>query len=386
MARVCLDCGMDISDRGSRATRCVGCQKKYRAAKQRERQANESQDERAKRLEYQKEYRGREGNQERRRSYERDYWKIPENKRRRDERREDYDREYRTRYWRDNKERLTTQHLDWVARNKLQIQAYQMRYRANPDNKERERIRRARPEYKEKQRVRRTTLEYREWRRKYDLARRDNPEYREWRREYEREYRKRPEPRMKRLAYLREYEKRPEVKERQRERRRDYNRAYRLRPQARARELERHLKRQSDPEYRLRQRERNRDRQSSPDYKARMQAHRSTPQYKNCMREYLKKYRKEYDKRPEVIIRNREKWRGRYYSVGSGYRKHIPFLFNRDGFFCGVCTAPIHNPWDGTSFHVDHIIPASKGGKDDLENLRIICRTCNLRKHNKLPL
>lgn len=32
---------------------------------------------------------------------------------------------------------------------------------------------------------------------------------------------------------------------------------------------------------------------------------------------------------------------------------------------------------------VDHIIPLSIGGRDDEDNMQILCRTCNAKKHNK---
>lgn len=36
-------------------------------------------------------------------------------------------------------------------------------------------------------------------------------------------------------------------------------------------------------------------------------------------------------------------------------------------------------------FHVDHIIPLSKGGPHEIHNLAIACKSCNLRKNAKMP-
>lgn len=38
-----------------------------------------------------------------------------------------------------------------------------------------------------------------------------------------------------------------------------------------------------------------------------------------------------------------------------------------------------------TKYHVDHVIPLSRGGSNDPSNLVITCPTCNLRKGNKTP-
>lgn len=38
------------------------------------------------------------------------------------------------------------------------------------------------------------------------------------------------------------------------------------------------------------------------------------------------------------------------------------------------------------AFHVDHVVPLSKGGEHELTNLAIACPTCNLRKSAKMPL
>jgi 5-methylcytosine-specific restriction endonuclease McrA len=38
----------------------------------------------------------------------------------------------------------------------------------------------------------------------------------------------------------------------------------------------------------------------------------------------------------------------------------------------------------GATFHIEHIVPASRGGSDDLHNLAWACPGCNLRKANRI--
>ena len=51
-------------------------------------------------------------------------------------------------------------------------------------------------------------------------------------------------------------------------------------------------------------------------------------------------------------------------------------LGERDGFHCQICKAT-------TDLTVDHIVPLTKDGPNDLSNLQILCRTCNSRKGSK---
>lgn len=51
-------------------------------------------------------------------------------------------------------------------------------------------------------------------------------------------------------------------------------------------------------------------------------------------------------------------------------------VYAEHGTACAYCGDP-----DGTT--IDHVIPRSKGGTDDLENLRPACRTCNTSKGTK---
>jgi hypothetical protein len=56
-------------------------------------------------------------------------------------------------------------------------------------------------------------------------------------------------------------------------------------------------------------------------------------------------------------------------------------VFLRDGFRCQSCgKSPVTHP--GIELHCDHIIPWSKDGKTNLNNLRTLCSDCNLGKGN----
>ena len=55
-------------------------------------------------------------------------------------------------------------------------------------------------------------------------------------------------------------------------------------------------------------------------------------------------------------------------------------VFYRDGWKCVSCG---RGAADGVILNVDHIVPRSKGGSDDLSNLQTLCFECNVGKSNK---
>ena len=66
----------------------------------------------------------------------------------------------------------------------------------------------------------------------------------------------------------------------------------------------------------------------------------------------------------------------------------VGVLAERDGADCSICGDPIdlgRKYPDPMSRSVDHVIPRSRGGRDDLENYALAHFICNVRKNNRLP-
>ncbi|PHE94706.1 hypothetical protein COF76_23130 [Bacillus wiedmannii] len=115
--------------------------------------------------------------------------------------------------------------------------------------------------------------------------------------------------------------------------------------------------------------------------------------------------RRWYEKNKERRAEQKRKWekenQEKRYSYGVKRRslKHnVKFtpsqrteLLNKDNWTCQCCGIKVHDRRTGDwnthdKAHIDHLIPLTKGGDSTPDNLQVLCRTCNIKKHNKTEI
>lgn len=99
--------------------------------------------------------------------------------------------------------------------------------------------------------------------------------------------------------------------------------------------------------------------------------HRKGTPYDEVKHKYSKKNKK---KKKKINLNSTFKF-GR--TNIKGFRLKIIL---RDSYKCAYCSI------DNVLLEIEHIIPKSKGGRNNLKNLVLSCRECNLKKGNQLPL
>jgi D-beta-D-heptose 7-phosphate kinase/D-beta-D-heptose 1-phosphate adenosyltransferase len=77
-------------------------------------------------------------------------------------------------------------------------------------------------------------------------------------------------------------------------------------------------------------------------------------------------------------------------AIGLHSQKDWGFLKKKHNYCCAECgdsEQSLHLKWGGTwksSLTKDHIIPLSRGGSDNIDNIQPLCVSCNSSKHSKV--
>ena len=130
---------------------------------------------------------------------------------------------------------------------------------------------------------------------------------------------------------------------------------------------------------------RHRDRRYKAKHKAKLieQSKQYNAEHREEKRTYLKQY---YQTERGIIAKRasahnrrarRKKAKGRHTT------EQLHQQLKRQEGRCYYCH--IELPTGRNSWHADHIVPLSRGGSNDINNIVISCPPCNRKKHDKLP-
>ena len=87
--------------------------------------------------------------------------------------------------------------------------------------------------------------------------------------------------------------------------------------------------------------------------------------------------------KPEYRLKHRaysRNYKARKKAAGCFRAKDIARIYAESNGCCAYCQNPV-----GTKYHIEHIVPLSRGGTNNPSNLCVACPKCNLSKHNKTP-
>ncbi|GGR34019.1 HNH endonuclease [Deinococcus ruber] len=151
-------------------------------------------------------------------------------------------------------------------------------------------------------------------------------------------------------------------------------------------------KRMADPEKVQAERERakakaQRERETTPEVvnarqRAYRERHKDDPEYRERLRV---RDRARYIRQKPRYLSYSAKQRAFRASVPGGWTgEDVRQMFVRQNGCCHYCGAKVGRT-AGLAWHVDHVIPISRGGSNFPENLVIACEPCNRAKYNKMP-
>lgn len=114
--------------------------------------------------------------------------------------------------------------------------------------------------------------------------------------------------------------------------------------------------------------------------KGRAKTARYARKYPERVRERSAKYKRN---NPEKVKSQKQNRRARVIENGGEIsHDHIKKLILFQKNKCFVCRLNFKK----NGFHVDHIVPLSRGGKNDNKNIQLLCPICNHKKHAKDPI
>lgn len=112
------------------------------------------------------------------------------------------------------------------------------------------------------------------------------------------------------------------------------------------------------------------------------QCNQHNRKYRLSHKEKVKCYNAQYRAKnyERVLAWNRRREALRRGAIGTYTIQQIQEQYERQKGACYYCKVKV-----GKKYHIDHVVPISRGGSNDISNLVISCPTCNLRKNDKLP-
>jgi len=111
-------------------------------------------------------------------------------------------------------------------------------------------------------------------------------------------------------------------------------------------------------------------------------------QYYQINREQFLEYNKQYFQTPQGRAVKKASSQNRRAQKRNNGGKHtgaeILALFDLQSGVCPYCKAKLSKTRNN-KYHIDHIVPLSKDGSNDISNIQLLCPKCNLTKHDKIP-
>lgn len=95
-------------------------------------------------------------------------------------------------------------------------------------------------------------------------------------------------------------------------------------------------------------------------------------------RDLIRKKNAAYGKSPAGRRAAKASYAKRRSAEGSFTAEDIKDLYATQGGSCYYCSVNIE-----AGYHVEHMTPLSRGGRNDVSNICLACAPCNLRKHTK---